>query len=109
MSHLNLNEINELKDIMEDGFADLVEAFVADSEEKLAALHGAIAEGNATRIGELGHSLKGASSNICAAALADIYKKIEAAGRDENLDGVEDMLSQAETAFQEVKAELQAL
>jgi len=109
MSHLNLDEINELKDIMEDGFGELVDAFIADSEEKLSALHDALAQGNATRVGELGHSLKGASGNICAAALADIYKQIEHAGRDQNLDGVADMVSQAEAVFQEVRVELQAL
>lgn len=109
MSHLNMDEISELKDIMEDAFPDLVEAFILDSEEKLTELKAAVTDGDVTRVGELGHSLKGASSNICAGQLADIYKQIEAAGRNSSLDGVDVMINSAMSEFQEVKSALQAL
>lgn len=109
MSHLDMAAIGELKDIMEDGFSELVDAFIVDSEEKLEQLKLAVSESDAGRIGELGHSLKGASSNICAAPLADIYKDIEAAGREGSLDGVDGMLEKALVEFQNVKSALQAV
>jgi len=109
MSHLDMAAIGELKDIMEDGFSELVDAFIMDSEEKLEQLKAAISERDTALIGELGHSLKGASSNICAVPLADIYKDIEAAGREGSLDGVDEMLEKALAEFQNVKAALQAV
>lgn len=109
MSHLNTAAIAELKDIMEDGFGDLVEAFIMDTEDKLLALQSAIEAGDAAKVGEIGHSLKGASSNICAEALAAIYKQIEDAGREGTIDGVPEVLAKATEEYIAVKEELSAI
>lgn len=109
MSHLNTAAIAELKDIMEDGFTDLVEAYVMDTEDKLDALKSAIEVEDTGTIGDIGHSLKGSSSNICAEALAAVFKQIEDAGRDGNINGIDSVLSQAIQEYQAVKAELTSL
>mgnify|MGYP000091346017 CR=1 FL=1 len=38
MSHLNMAQIQELKDVMEEAFGDLVMTYLQDSEQKLKAL-----------------------------------------------------------------------
>lgn len=109
MSHINMAEISELKEIMEDSFPELIEAFVADSEIKLVALAKASQEQDSEKIAELGHSLKGASSNISAKTLSDIYKDIENAGRDRNIDGVSCLIAKAKKEFEEVRTVLRSL
>ena len=109
MSSIDMAQISELKDIMEDAFEDLVNTYLQDSESKLVLLQGALDDDDAGKVGELGHSLKGSSLNICAQPLSDIFKQIEDNGKQGNLVPVAELLSQANTEFQSVKSQLQSL
>lgn len=109
MSSLDMAQISELKDIMEDAFEDLVNTYLQDSESKLQALQAALESGDAVKVGELGHSLKGSSLNICAEPLSQFFKQIEDNGKQGNLEPIGELLSQANTEFQAVKNQLQSL
>ncbi len=103
MSHLNMTQIEELKDLMEDAFADLVETYVHDSDEKLPLLGAAIQGGDGAKISEISHSLKGSSANICAENLSSFFKAIEDQARAENLNNIDQPFSQANEEYQLVK------
>lgn len=109
MSSLDMAQISELKDIMEDAFEDLVNTYLQDSESKLIALQQALDTGDAVKVGELGHSLKGSSLNICAAPLSQVFKQIEDNGKNGNLTPVGELIVQANAEFQAVKSQLQTL
>lgn len=109
MSSIDMGQISELKDIMEDAFEDLVSTYLQDSDDKLVALQGALDSGDATKVGELGHSLKGSSLNICAAPLSNIFKQIEDNGKQGNLAVIGDLLVQANLEYQNVKTALTSL
>ncbi len=109
MSHISTAEIEELKLIMEDGFTDLIDAFVTDSENKLEQLQAALQANNPSAVRELAHSLKGASGNISAQPLADIYRQIEKIGKEGSTDGVAQLLDQAHNEFSAVKNALENL
>lgn len=109
MSCLNMAQIQELKEVMEEGFGDLVMTYLQDSEAKLKALKKAINSKDALQISELSHSLKGSSANICAENLSALFKKVEDFGRAEELNQVPYVFEQIQDEFQAVKAELQQL
>ena len=102
-------QISELKDIMEDAFEDLVNTYLQDSESKLGNLQDALDDGDAVSVGEIGHSLKGSSLNICAEPLSEIFKQIEDNGKQGNLAPVAELIGQATSEFEAVKSQLQAL
>ena len=60
-----------------DLIRDLVGIFTEDAPETLRALEGAVNAGDADRVGELAHSLKGSAGNLGFAALADAMLHIE--------------------------------
>ena len=109
MSHLNMEQILELKDIMEDGFSDLVQTYIEDSDIKFTALKAAINSTNSHETAELAHSLKGSSANICAESLSALFQTIEDAGCAQDLSHVPEVLEQVEQEFVLVKTQLQQL
>lgn len=109
MSHLNMAQIQELKEVMEEAFSDLVMTYLQDSELKMKALKKAINANDAPQIADLAHSLKGASANICAEGLSALLKKVEDFGRADELDQVPYVFEQIQTEFNAVKTELQQL
>ncbi len=109
MSHLNMAQIDELKDLMEDAFNDLIETYLHDCDEKLPILEAAINCSDQAKIAEISHSLKGSSANICAEDLSILYKVIEDQARAENLTNIAKPLSQANEEYQLVKNGLMKL
>lgn len=109
MARLNIAQVEELKDIMDEAFDDLISTYIQDSEDKLKQLDRAHSDQDSQTVASLGHSLKGSSLNICAEDLSGIFKQIEDAGRAENLSSVHALLVQANTEFNELKIALNAL
>jgi HPt (histidine-containing phosphotransfer) domain-containing protein len=106
MSTLNIAQVQELKEIMEDAFDDLVATYVQDSEDKLKLLKKEVENADHQAICLLAHSLKGSSLNICAEDLALIFKQIEDSSRINDLSSIEPLRLQAMSEFDAVKAEL---
>lgn len=109
MARLNMAQVQELKEIMEDAFEDLISTYVQDSQDKLKLLSKANFDQDADAIGNLGHSLKGSSLNICAEDLSLVFKQIEDSGRSNDLSTVTQLLIQANAEFEAVKTALNAL
>ena len=109
MSHLDTAQLTELKDIMEDAFDDLVSTYLDDSSEKLVQLESALSAQDAQQVSSLAHSLKGSSSNICAAGLADKFKVLEDMGRAGDVSQGSDALIDAKAVYAEVEQELKSL
>ncbi len=109
MARLNMAQIAELKDLMEEAFADLIETYIGDADEKLPRLYAAIEASDALLCAEISHSLKGASANICAEDLSNLFKNIEDQARGDNLKQISCPLSDLQDEYQQVKGELLAL
>lgn len=109
MASLDLAQIKELKDIMEDGFDDLVSTYIQDCEVKITDLQQAIVAAQCDRIAEIAHSIKGSSANICAENLAELCKQVEDDGRAETLENIPAIFENIQQEFQSVKSQLQSL
>ncbi|MFT5594058.1 MAG: HPt (histidine-containing phosphotransfer) domain-containing protein [Oceanicoccus sp.] len=109
MSHLNMAQILELKELMEDSFSDLIQTYIQDSDIKLNALKVAVNSTDSHEAAELAHSLKGSSANICAESLSALFQTVENAGRAQDLHHIPQVIEQIEQEFLLVKTQLQQL
>ena len=87
--HLNLEQLAELKEVLEDEFSVLITTYLQDAELRQQMITAAIQakDYNAARLAA--HSLKGASANLGALMLAEICEHLEhdcRAGRYENCE-----------------------
>lgn len=59
--HIDHKVLSDLREVMEDGYLQLVQTFLDDSERRLGQLHAAK---SAEELGAAAHSFKGSSSNM---------------------------------------------
>lgn len=109
MARLIMAQVQELKEIMEEAFDDLISTFIQDTEDKIKTLTVAIVNQDIESISTIGHSLKGSSLNICAEDLSIIFKGIEDAGRSGDISSIDNLLIQAKTEFEALKDTLNTL
>lgn len=98
--HIDHNVLNDLREVMEDGYLQLLETFLEDSERRLSQLH------EAKDAGELGlaaHSFKGSSSNMGAVGLAELCRQLEERVRQQPLYGIEDLINRIDLEYAEVQ------
>lgn len=107
--HIDQSALNELKVIMENDFDLLITTFVNDSIERIAALKAALVANNADAVRASAHSFKGSSLNICAPVLSELCRQLEAAGKEGQLVGAQDLLVEIASEFDVVRASLRSL
>lgn len=105
--HFDIEAFEMLKEVMEDEFSDLLIIYIDDSEARFPKLRSALATGDASTLRELAHSFKGASSNISAVHLSELCYTLERAARDNDLQGLADVINRIEREFVLVKQFLQ--
>ena len=87
--------VQELLEVMGDGFGDLVQVYFEDTPKLLARLREAASRVDHAGIAEIAHSLKSSSANLGAMPLAELAKRAEIDARvrrDEELASLPDRL-----------------
>lgn len=92
--------LSDLQEVMEDGYPQLLETFLEDSERRLSQLHEAK---DASELGMAAHSFKGSSSNMGAMGLADLCQQLEERVRQQPLYGIEDLINRIDKEYLEVQ------
>ncbi|WP_028694535.1 Hpt domain-containing protein [Pseudomonas cremoricolorata] len=98
--HIDHEMLNDLRDVMEGGYLQLLETFLEDSERRLSQLHDAR---DAAELGLAAHSFKGSSSNMGAVGLAELCRQLEERVRQQPLYGIEDLINRIDLEYQEVQ------
>lgn len=99
-THVDRKVLSELQDVMEGGYINLLETFLADSEERLRQLHQAR---DAEALGHAAHSFKGSASNMGAYELAELCRQLEERVIKHSLFGIEHLINQIHREFGEVR------
>jgi two-component system sensor histidine kinase/response regulator len=87
----------------------VVEAYVGDTPQQLRLLHDAIDGLDTGGVRRIAHTLKSASANVGAEALAALCKSMEHLGRSDTTEGAGNLLADMEDEFQAVRHSLTAL
>ena len=87
-----------------DEYIELIELFLETGSNDLKGIEDALADNDARMVAEYSHSLKGASGNL---GLTEIYEKardIEDRSRDNDLDGIADVIQEINQHFKIILA-----
>jgi len=98
-------DVEELLERVQDDkelLVELLDIFTEDYQGKRDGLGAAATNNSFEDIRTIAHSLKGASGNISAKSLRLTLLELEDMGRDENLDGVEEKLSDLDRKYGEL-------
>lgn len=98
--HIDQRVLSDLREVMEDGYLQLLETFLEDSERRLSQLHEAK---DAEELGLAAHSFKGSSSNMGAVGLAELCRELEERVRQQPLYGIEDLINRIDQEYAEVQ------
>ena len=98
--HMDPAVVSALRDVMEGGFADLLDTFIADSDERLQQLH--LARGP-TELMAVAHSFKGSSSNMGAIRLAQLCGILEDRAKKSPLVGIDELVSKVTAEYKMVR------
>ena len=97
--HMDPKVVNALRDVMEGGFADLLDTFLTDSEERLGQLHNIREAGDLTLVA---HSFKG-SSNMGAIRLAHLCGLLEERAQKRQLADIQELVIKIDDEYQMVR------
>jgi HPt (histidine-containing phosphotransfer) domain-containing protein len=75
--HLNLEQLAELKEVLEDEFSVLINTYLQDATMRQQMIDTAVKAEDYENVRLAAHSLKGASANLGAMLLADICEHLE--------------------------------
>ncbi|MDH5545800.1 MAG: Hpt domain-containing protein [Gammaproteobacteria bacterium] len=73
---LDLQALEELREVMEDDFSLLIQTFLNDAPVRIDELKSALSAGDVLGLEKPAHTLKGSSSNIGATALSRACAKL---------------------------------
>ncbi|GAB1266442.1 hypothetical protein NBRC116493_19540 [Aurantivibrio infirmus] len=107
--HVDSATLTMLQEILEDGFAGLLQTFISDTAERLVQLQSALESQDCDSVRRGAHSIKGSASNLGAHKLAGFASELEAKGRDEDLSGTENLLDNIRSEYQEVEVIMQGI
>ncbi|WP_434563012.1 Hpt domain-containing protein [Pseudomonas sp. R1-6] len=98
--HLDLDVLSTLKEVMEDGYPELLDTFLKDSEARLRVLHEAR---DAQMLSATAHSFKGSSGNMGAIRLAELCGELEQRAKEPSLRGIESLVNEIDSEFAHVR------
>ncbi|WP_296806290.1 Hpt domain-containing protein [Thiocapsa sp.] len=104
---IDTNVLEDIRDLMEDDFPDLVRRFLQDSADLLDQLDQGIARGDADSVHRAAHALKSSAAALGALALSDRAKHLETLGRSGVLAGAAAEAAAAHDQFVRVKESLE--
>jgi len=97
---LDVFRVELVREMMGDGFADIVGAFISGLPDALTELRHSLAQGELETLGKTAHGLKGSAGNMGAIALAELAKRLEMAGKDKNVAEAQALMTQMEGEMQ---------
>ena len=93
----------------DDAFvADLVETYLTDGADQLAAIDTAVRARDADALVRPAHTLKSASRTVGASRLGELSRQIEMLGRARSTTGAAELAAEARSEWADVEAALRA-
>lgn len=93
-------QFEEMRDLLEEDFFDLVSTYLVDSEKRLTLLRQAHANNDNANGFEAAHALKGASANIGATELIALGGQLQEACRNQTINQQGACIEQLASALQ---------
>jgi HPt (histidine-containing phosphotransfer) domain-containing protein len=89
-------------------FLELVNLFLEDTPERLRVLGEALDNGDPTALERAAHALKSSAANLGALSLSGLFRDLETAGREKNLELASSLISRARPEWARVEQALRS-
>jgi len=89
-------------------FVELVHLFLEDTPSRMADLTAAFRSADSDAMERTAHALKSSAANLGAAKLAQLFREIESAGRERDLQRAESLISESKQEYERVESALQS-
>lgn len=104
IQHVDVDALEELKEVMEDEFDVLITTYLEDSVVRLDSLKMALGSGDPEALRKEAHSFKGSSGNIGAPILAELCRQLEDIGKEGSVEGADSLITQIASEYGEVRS-----
>ena len=109
---LDQDVLANLRDLPGDGndtlLGELIDLFAKDAPRRMVQLRLALEQGDARRVMQIAHSLKGSSANLGARDMAGICNQLEQRGHHGDLNGGHQLQDELEREYPRVLVALRA-
>lgn len=99
-------QFEEMRDLLEEDFADLVQTFIDDSKQRIVLMQAAQANNDNANGFEFAHALKGASATLGATQLTALSEQLEVACRQQRISSQSALIMRLSNALLDVEQEI---
>ncbi|WP_201594461.1 Hpt domain-containing protein [Psychrobacter vallis] len=103
---INHEQFEEMRDLLEEDFAGLIQVYITDCEQRVAALRNAQQTNDNANGFEIAHALKGASANLGTTQLVNLSSQLQSLCRDHRISEQAELIENIATALQRAKQEI---
>lgn len=103
---INNEQFNDMRDLLEEDFVDLIQVYFTDSQQRIADLRNAQQKGDNANGYEVAHALKGASVNLGATQLTRLSGQLQEACRERLISDQAELIEAVALALQRVEQEI---
>ena len=107
---VNTEQFEDMRDLLEEDFADLVQVYFTDAQQRIIKLRQAQQEEDNANGYELAHALKGASANLGTTQLMNLSSQLQELCREqrisESVQLIEDIVIALDSAEQDINQRL---
>ena len=107
---VNTEQFEDMRDLLEEDFADLVQVYFTDAQQRTIKLRQAQQEADNANGYELAHALKGASANLGTTQLMNLSSQLQELCREQRISEhaqlIEDIAIALDNAEQDINQRL---
>ena len=103
---INDEQFDDMRDLLEEDFVDLIQVYFTDSQQRITDLRGAQQRDDNANGYELAHALKGASANLGATQLMHLSGQLQEACRERLISDQAELIEAVAAALQRVEQEI---
>ena len=103
---INTEQFEDMRDLLEEDFVDLIQVYFTDSQQRIADLRNAQQKGDNANGYEVAHALKGASVNLGATQLTRLSGQLQEACRERLISDQAELIEAVALALQRVEQEI---
>lgn len=104
---IDYEQFDEMRDLLEDDFQELVSTYIIDSRHRIGLLATAVTENDNVNGFEIAHAIKGASANLGAVQMLELSSKLQEASRANTINQYESTVGQMMAAMNTLEADIQ--
>ena len=103
---INDEQFDDMRDLLEEDFVDLIQVYFTDSQQRITDLRDAQQKDDNANGYEIAHALKGASANLGATQLMHLSGQLQEACREHLISEQAQLIEAVAAALQRVEQEI---